>query len=43
VTARERVIASLDHRQPDATPYHVTFTEPAREAMAAWYGDGDFE
>ena len=43
MTARERVVASIEHRQPDATPYHVTFTVPAREKMAAWYGDPDFE
>jgi uroporphyrinogen decarboxylase len=43
VTARERVIASLEHRQPDATPWHVTFTEPSRAAMAAFYGDPGFE
>jgi uroporphyrinogen decarboxylase len=43
VTTRERVVASLDHRQPDATPYHVTFTVPAREKMAAYYRDPDFE
>ncbi|MGA2477658.1 MAG: uroporphyrinogen decarboxylase family protein [Spirochaetia bacterium] len=43
MTARERVIASLEHRQPDATPWHVTFTEPSRAAMAAFYGDPGFE
>jgi uroporphyrinogen decarboxylase len=43
VTPRERVIASLEHRQPDATPFHVTFTEPSRAAMAAFYGDPGFE
>ncbi len=43
MTVRERVIASLEHRQPDKTPYHITFTEPAREAMARFYGDPGFE
>jgi uroporphyrinogen decarboxylase len=43
VTVRERVASSLDHRQPDAVPYHVTFTEPARRAMVAFYGDPGFE
>jgi uroporphyrinogen decarboxylase len=43
VTPRERVIAAIEHRQPDAAPWHVTFTEPARRAMASWYGDEDFE
>ena len=43
VTPRERVIAALDHRQPDAVPYHVTFTAPARDALARYYQDPDFE
>jgi len=43
MTPRERVVAALEHRQPDAAPYHVTFTEPARRAMASWYGNADFE
>ncbi|HET6486124.1 MAG TPA: uroporphyrinogen decarboxylase family protein [Spirochaetia bacterium] len=43
MTPRQRVQASLDHRQPDATPYHVTFTEPVRDAMRAYYGNQDFE
>jgi uroporphyrinogen decarboxylase len=40
---RERVIASLEHRQPDKTPYHITFTDPSRAAMARLYGDPGFE
>ena len=43
MTRRERVIASLEHRQPDTTPYHVTFTVPARQKMAAFFGDPGFE
>jgi len=43
MTPRQRVQASLDHHQPDATPYHVTFTEPVREAMREYYGKPDFE
>ncbi|HEY9594023.1 MAG TPA: hypothetical protein VHE79_06075, partial [Spirochaetia bacterium] len=43
MTPRERVLAALEHRQPDATPYHVTFTAPARRAMAEHYGDPAFE
>lgn len=43
MTPRERVIAAVEHRQPDAVPYHVTFTAPAREALARHYGDPDFE
>jgi uroporphyrinogen decarboxylase len=40
---RERVLASLQHCQPDATPYHFDFTQKAHAAMAAYYGDPDFE
>ena len=43
MTNRERVLASLEHRQPDRVPYNIRFTEPARAAMAAYYGDPDFE
>ena len=43
MTNRERVLASLEHRQPDRVPYNIRFTEPARQAMAAFYGDADFE
>ena len=40
---RDRVSLSLGHRQPDRTPWHVTFTEPARARMAEYYGDPGFE
>jgi uroporphyrinogen decarboxylase len=43
MTPRARVLEALNHRQPDAVPYHVTFTAPARQTMAAYYGDPDFE
>ena len=43
MTPRERVFAAVEHRQPDAVPFHVTFTAPAREALARHYGDPDFE
>jgi len=43
MTRRERVTAALSHTQPDKVPYHITFTAPAREAMARWYGDPGFE
>lgn len=39
---RERVIASLEHRQPDKTPYHLNWTIPAREKIIAFTGDPDF-
>ena len=43
MTPRERVLAAVEHRQPDAVPFHVTFTVPARDALARHYGDPDFE
>ena len=43
MTNRERVLASLDHRQPDRIPYNILFTEPARANMATYYSDPDFE
>jgi uroporphyrinogen decarboxylase len=43
MTPRERVIASLEYRQPDVTPYHVTFTAPARRKMIEYYADPGFE
>jgi uroporphyrinogen decarboxylase len=43
MNVRDRVVTSLAHRQPDAVPYHVTFTEPARRKMKEFYGDPGFE
>lgn len=43
MTPRERVLATLEHRQPDCTPYHLTFTAPAREKMRSYYADPAFE
>jgi len=43
MTPRQRVLDSLEHRQPDRTPYHITFTAPAREKMIAHYGNPGFE
>jgi uroporphyrinogen decarboxylase len=43
VTNRERVLAALSHRQPNAVPYDIRFTVPARAKMAAHYGDASFE
>lgn len=39
---RERVLACLNHEQPDKVPYSVGFTVPARAAMADYYGDRHF-
>lgn len=40
---RERVLAVLEHRQPDRIPYHVRFTQRMRLKMAEFYGDPNFE
>ncbi len=42
MTPRDRVITSLQHKQPDKTPYAVGFTQPAYAKMAEFYGDPDF-
>jgi len=39
---RERVVATLSHRQPDKVPYVVGFTQKVHQAMAEYYGDPDF-
>ncbi len=39
---RERVLASLEHRQPDQTPYHIAFTQAAHDRMVNYYGDPHF-
>ena len=40
---RERVLATLNHRQPDKTPYNIDFTQVAHAKMADYYGDPHFE
>lgn len=42
MTNRERVLAAISHRQPDKTPYMITFTQKARHAMTAYCGDDAF-
>jgi len=42
MTNRERVLASLHHRQPDRTPYCIGFTQKAYTQMADYYGDASF-
>jgi len=42
MTPRQRVIAALQHEPPDKVPYQIGFTMPAREKMAAYYGDPAF-
>lgn len=39
---RERVIASLNHIQPDIVPYNIGFTQKAYEKMAKFYNDDNF-
>ncbi len=39
---RERVLASLRHRQPDRIPYDIQFTQKAHAKMVEFYGDPDF-
>lgn len=43
MTNRERVWASLYHRQPDKIPYHVGFTARIHARMADYYGDPKFD
>ena len=42
MTNRERVLATLNHIQPDVVPYNIDFTQVARARMAEFYGDPDF-
>jgi len=42
-TPRERVLKALAHEQPDICPWHITFTIPAREKLAAYLGTDDLE
>ncbi|MEI6502288.1 MAG: uroporphyrinogen decarboxylase family protein [Armatimonadota bacterium] len=39
MTNKERVIAALRHEQPDRCPYVIEFTQRAKSAMEAVYGD----
>ena len=39
---RQRVIATLNHQQPDKIPFEIKFTQPARRKMVEFYGDPDF-
>ncbi len=43
MTPRERVLMALNHEQPDITPWHITFTIPAREKLAALLGTDDLD
>jgi len=39
---RERVLATLNHQQPDKVPYQIGFTQRAHVKMVEFYGDPDF-
>lgn len=43
MNSRERVIAALEHEQPDRTPYCVDFTHKAHAAMARYLNDPEFD
>jgi len=36
---RDRVIAALEHREPDIVPWNISFTIPAAEKMRGHFGD----
>jgi uroporphyrinogen decarboxylase len=36
---RQRVLAALEHRQPDKVPWEFDFTNPALDKLAEYYGD----
>ncbi|NLH99689.1 MAG: hypothetical protein GX446_09395, partial [Chthonomonadales bacterium] len=42
MTNRDRVIAAIEHRQPDRTPFEVGFTQPAYARYAEYVGDAAF-
>ena len=42
MTPRQRVRTALQHRQPDRTPYHITFTRQMHARMADYLGDPAF-
>jgi uroporphyrinogen decarboxylase len=43
MTRRERVIAAIEHHEPDTVPYSVGYTIPERERIATYLQDPDFE
>ncbi len=43
MTRRERVLAAIQHRQPDRVPYQIGFTQPAKAKMVKFTGDPHFE
>ncbi len=43
MTARERVLKSLQHQQPDKIPYQISLTHKARQCINEYLGTTDFE
>ena len=43
MTNKERVLAALNHRQPDKTPYDIRFTVPAHAKMVDYFRNADFD
>jgi len=43
ITPRERVLTALAHRQPDVAPWQIDLTGDARDNVAAYLHDADFE
>lgn len=43
ITPRERVLVALAHRQPDVTPWQIDLTIDARQKVADYLGDPNFE
>ncbi len=43
MSIRQRTIDAIERRAIDTVPYHIRFTGPARDKMASFYGDPDFE
>jgi uroporphyrinogen decarboxylase len=43
MNSRQRVLAALNHQQPDKVPYDIRFTQKAHAKMAKYYGDPDFD
>jgi len=39
----ERVLRTIQHRQPDRTPYYISFTIEAARKMAQVYGAHDLD
>lgn len=42
MSARDDVVATLEHRQPKKTPYQVSFTQAAAKKMSDYLGDDGF-